>query len=253
MRLSTRFSTAARNNLLGLLLFVVAWWLVALFFPRYILPSPAAVITAAPAYLGPAFLQHLALTLGRVAVGFTAALVAGSALGIAAFILHLGEHLTSVMTGLQAVPGTILGVILLLALGIGSRVPIALVALLTLPTIAINTAGALAKRSRALEQYLQAAGARRLDLVRYLYLPTLVPTVQSNLSLGLGLSLKVVVLGEFLGSQDGLGYLLNVAALYFKMKEVLFYLCVILVATALFEVAQSLIFSLAFACYFYPE
>jgi NitT/TauT family transport system permease protein len=252
MRRSTRFSIAARNNLVGLALLLAAWFVLSLFFPSYILPSPGQVLRAIPTFLNADFASHLGLTLQRVLIGFVLAFGFGSALGILAFILHLTEHLNSFMVALQVIPGTILGIILLLVFGVGSWTPIALVALLTLPTVAINTANALAKRDLSLEQYLLSTGASRRSLVRYLYLPALIPTIQSNLSLGFALGLKVVVLGEYIGSQDGLGYLLNVAAIRFDMQAVLAYLCVVLVISALFEIGQSLFFSLFLTKYFYP-
>lgn len=244
--------TVVRNNAVGLVVLLLIWLVLAQFFPSYILPSPGATFRAAPSLLGPAFLPHLGLTLYRVLIGFALAFGAGSVLGILAFVLRLTAHLNSFMAALQVIPGAILGVILLLILGIGNGVPITLVALLTLPTVAINTANALAKRDVTLEHYLISAGGRRRHLVRHLYLPALVPTVQSNLSLGFGLALKVVVLGEFIGTQEGLGYLLNVAAIHFDMQAVLLYLSVVLAIGAAFEVAQSLVFGLAFAKYFYP-
>lgn len=253
MRRSTRFSTAVRNNIVGLAVLVGIWSILALFLPSYILPSPLAVLAAAPTFLSNALLSHLGITMYRVAVGFALAFGAGSALGILAFTLRLTEHLNSFMAALQVIPGAILGVILLLVLGIGSGVPIALVALLTLPTIAINTANALAKRNVALEHYLLSVRARRRDLIRHLYVPALIPTFQSNLSLGFGLSLKVVILGEFIGAQEGVGYLLNVAAIHFDMKTVLFYLAVILLFSALFEITQSFMFDVFLKKYFYPE
>ncbi len=254
MKHTSRFSTwiVVRNNAVGLALLLVIWLILAQFFPSYILPSPGMAFRAAPALLGPAFLPHLGLTLYRVLVGFALAFGAGTALGVLAFTLRLTEHLNSFMAALQVIPGTVLGIILLLVLGVGSWVPIALVALLTLPTVAINTANALAKRDVSLEHYLVSAGGRRRHLVRHLYLPALLPTVQSNLSLGFGLALKVVVLGEFIGTQAGVGYLLNVAAIHFNMQAVLLYLSVILVIGALFEVGQSLLFGLLFEKYFYP-
>ncbi len=253
MKRTARFSTAARHNVVGLASLVAIWFILAQFFPDYILPSPVTVLAAAPTYLDQAFGHHLLLTGYREATGFAIAYLAGSALGIAAFVLGVTEHLNSLMVALQVLPGVILGVIFLFVLGIGSWVPIALVALLTLPTIAINTANALAKRSLALEQFLIAAGANRRHLVEHLYLPALIPTFQSNLSLGFGLSLKVVILGEFIGAQAGIGYLLNLAAIHFNMKAVLFYLGVALLATALFEIGQSLLFGTFLGKYFYPE
>ena len=248
----TRFSTAVRNSLAGLALLLAAWLVLSFFFPGYILPSPAQVLRASPTILDANFAPHLGQTMQRVLIGFLLAFGSGSALGILAFILHLTEHLNSFMVALQVIPGAILGIILLLLFGVGDWTPIALVALLTLPTIAINTANALARRDLSLEQYLLSAGARRRRLVRHLYLPALIPTIQSNLSLGFGLGMKVVVLGEFIGSQDGLGYLLNVAAIRFDMQAVLAYLCVVLVISALFEIGQSLGFSLFLTKYFYP-
>jgi NitT/TauT family transport system permease protein len=233
--------------------YFAAWLILALLFPRYIVPSPVLVFSDIASYLPPDFSYHLALTLYRVLIGFVCALLAGSAIGILAFFTRKTEHLSSLMLALEVIPGTILGIILLLVLGLGSTVPIALAALLTLPAIAINTANALNKKNVALEQYLVSAGGSRRDLIRYLYLPALVPTSQSNLSIGFGLVFKLVILGEFIGAQDGLGYLLNVARIYFNMKEVFFDLTVVVVVSALFQAAQALLFSGSLRKYFYPE
>ena len=244
---------ALQSNTTGLLLFIAAWFILALFFPPYIIPSPVTVLGEVPSYLQPGFAYHLALTLYRVLAGFACAFLLGTGVGIAAFLARKTQHINSLMLGLEVIPGTILGIILLLALGLGNAVPIALAALLTLPVIAINTANALNKKDVALEQYLVSAGGSRRDLIRYLYLPALVPTLQSNLSIGFGLSFKLVILGEFIGAQDGIGYLLNVARIYFNMKEVFFYLMVVLLVAALFQAVQSSLFTLCLPKYFYPE
>jgi NitT/TauT family transport system permease protein len=195
----------------------------------------------------------LALTLYRVVAGFAVAFLLGSAAGVLAFLARKTQHLSSLMLALEVIPGTILGIILLLALGLGSAVPIALAALLTMPAIAVNTANALSKKNVALEQYLVSGGAGRRELIKYLYLPTLVPTTQSNLNIGFGLAIKLVILGEFIGAQDGMGYLLNVARIYFNMKEVFFYLLVVVLVSALFQSAQSLLFTVSLRKYFFPE
>jgi NitT/TauT family transport system permease protein len=244
---------AIGSNTTGLLLFLVAWFILALFFPPYIIPSPVTVLGEVPTYLQPGFTYHLALTLYRVLAGFVCAFLLGTGVGIVAFIFRGTQHLNSLMVGLEVIPGTILGIILLLALGLGNAVPVALAALLTLPIIAINTGNALNKKNVAQEQYLVSAGGGRRDLIKYLYLPTLVPTTQSNLSIGFGLAFKLVILGEFIGSQDGIGYLLNVSRIYFNMKEVFFYLTVVLLIAALFQAVQSSLFTLCLPKYFYPE
>jgi len=253
MKLSPRFFTAIRNDVSGLLVFVILWGISSFFFPPYILPSPGAVLSEIPTYLHHDFPHHCVVTLYRVFVGFAWALGLGTGLGILAYSVKLTNLLNSFMSALQVLPGIIIGVIFLLVFGIGHQTPIALVAFLTLPTIAINTTNALAKKNVGLEHYLLSAGGTRRHLIQYLYLPALIPTLQSNLTIGLGLSLKVVILGEFIGSQDGIGYLLNVARVYFKMKEVFFYLFIILLVTVVFQIVQNSLFALWLKKYFYPD
>jgi ABC-type nitrate/sulfonate/bicarbonate transport system permease component len=58
-------------------------------------------------------------------------------------------------------------------------------------------------------------------------------------------------MGEFIGSQDGLGYLLNVARNTFNMKEVFFYLAALLVFTLLYQSVLSLLSTTLFRKYYY--
>jgi len=91
------------------------------------------------------------------------------------------------------------------------------------------------------------------DIIKDLYLPSLIPATRSNITLGMGLGLKVVVLGEFIGSQDGLGYLLNVAKIYFQMDKVFFYLIILLLFMVIFELVVNLFFILFFQKYLLSE
>ena len=238
------------RSLIGFGLFIALWALAAGFFPAYVLPSPRAVLRDLPAHVDGAFPHHLAATLGRVGLGFLAAFVLGTALGVGAHVLRAAEQLSTLMIAQQVVPGTILGVIFLLIFGVGGATATVLVTVLTLPLVAINTVNGLAKVDTRLAEAMRVMGGGTIDLVRHLYLPTLVPTIQSNLTLGFGLALKVAILGEFMGAQNGLGYLLNVARVYFRMDEVFFYLFIVLLMTLVFQIAQSLFFSVGLTRYF---
>jgi len=145
----------------------------------------------------------------------------------------------------------ILGVIFLLMFGLGSTTPILLVAFLTLPTMTINTINGLSRKDQAQEEYLCTIHSRRAGYLKYVYLPALMPVLESNLTLGMSMAVKVVVLGEFIGTQDGLGYLLNNARITFDMKAVFFYLVVLLVFTLVYDALQSAIFTVFFKKYFY--
>lgn len=247
------FFISIRNNVFALILFIVLWGISSLFFPSYVIPSPLLVLSNGISYLQAEFWQQLFLTIYRVGAGFCCALLLGTLSGILAVGVNKAQYLNTLMVLFQVIPGTILGIIFLLVFGIGSSVPIALVAFLILPVISINTSNALAKKNVLLEHYLRSIGGKRTHLVKNIYVPILIPTFQSNLTIGFSLSLKIVILGEFIGSQDGIGYLLNLSKIYFKMDEVFFYLFVILLMMVCFQIAMNVFFTIFLGKYFYPE
>ncbi len=251
MTTTQTFFTSLRNELVAFLLFMGLWSFTALFYPVYIIPSPLAVATSYPAFLPQGFLHHLAVSGFRILIGFGLSISVGVLLGILVFTKKWAMTVNALMSALNVLPGMVLGVIFLLVFGIGDATPIALVAILTLPTITINTVNGLTKRDTALEQYLTSIGAQKSHFVKYLYLPALVPTLLSNLSIGMGLGIKVVLMGEFIGSQDGLGYLLNTARMTFDMKEVFFYLVLLLLFTLIYQAGLSLLSSSILRRYFY--
>ncbi len=253
MKPTRNFITALRNEAIGVGLIVAVWSILTLFYPAYIIPTPWDTLTNAWNHPPQQLSHHLAVTLYRVLAGFSLSLLAGTLLGGLAFLQNWGAPLNSLMMALQVLPGTVLGVILLLMCGIGNATPILLITLLVLPTLAVNTLNGLQKRNEKLEEYLISIRSRKSAIFSNVYLPILVPVLQSNLSLGMGLAVKVVVLGEFIGAQDGLGYLLNNARIFINMKEVFFYLLILLVFSLLFQAVQSILFSLFFSKYTYAE
>jgi ABC-type nitrate/sulfonate/bicarbonate transport system permease component len=253
MKTTLSYFTSLRNEVVGLGLVLAAWAVISVFYPAFIFPSPWEVLTNASASLPPNLFQHLVVTLYRVLIGFSVSLIVGTLLGLLAFIKKWGGQLNSLMMALQVLPGTVLCVIFLLVCGIGSATPILLIAFMALPTLAVNTFNGLYKKNQRLEEYLKTIKPRKAMIFSMVYLPALVPVLQSNLSLGLGLAIKVVVLGEFIGAQDGLGYLLNNARIFLDMKEVFFYLLVLLVFTLIVQALQSFVFSVFLKKYFYAE
>ena len=253
MKRLTPFFISIRNNLFAFVLFLLLWTALSGFFPSYVVPSPYVVFRDVTTYFHDDFQHHLLITMYRVVSGFLWAFTLGTLFGIIAAGINKTEHLNTLMVLFQVIPGTILGIIFLLMFGIGNRVPIALVTCLTLPFISINTSNGLAKRNILLEQYLQSIGGTRMHRVRYVYIPLLIPTFQSNLTLGFSLSLKIIILGEFIGSQDGIGYLLNRAKIYFKMDEVFFYLFIVLFIMLCFQIVQNVVSTMFLKKYFYPE
>lgn len=253
MKTSKVFISSLLNDAFALLLIVMAWYIASILYPAYIIPSPAMVISASSSLVTADCVNHFGITVYRILIGFISAFGAGTLFGVMASLAGMQKSANSLMVALQVIPGTILGVIFLLMFGIGNATPILLTIFLTLPSIVINTVNGLSKRNLQQEQYLKVLSSSRWQIIRYSYIPALIPVLQSNVSLGVSLAAKVVILGEFIGSQNGLGYLLNNARILFDMKEVFFYLLVLMLFILVFQALSTLFFSLPLRKYFYQE
>ncbi len=251
MKRQKAFSTPLRTELLGFGLVLAIWAAASTVYPVYILPSPTETFASLAEYLPTSFATQALLTMFRLVIGFGAALVMGTLIGISAYWLGFQNIANSLMVSLQVIPGTVLGVIFLLLFGLGSMAPILLVAALVLPTIVINTVRGLDNADTLLAQYLLSVHATRMATLRFIYLPALVPTLQANISLGISLASKIVVLGEFIGAQDGIGYLLNRAQITLNMREVFFYLFVLLTFSLVAQAANTLVFATIFKKYLF--
>ncbi len=252
MKVFRIFFTPLRNSLAAFSLFVFLWTALSLFFESYILPSPLEVLRDRAEFWDSAFPSHLKATLGRAGAGFFLSFLLGTVIGILSYLLRIHVCMETVMALFQVVPGLILGIVFLLVFGVGSAAPAALIVFLTAPLIAINTAGGLLKRNRFLEEMIRSFNGTAFHLVRDLWVPALVPTLRANAASGAAMALKIVLLGEYIASENGIGRLLNEAGVYFNMAAVFFYLLVILLLILFFQIAVSGVFALCFEKYLYP-
>jgi len=245
------FKPLARTSIcLGIAL--ALWSIGSLFFDSFVLPSPWDTFKNFHRLCTPLFFEHLALTLVRVVVGFSVSFAGGTALGIIAHILKITPLVESLMMMVQVLPGFIVGVIFLLMAGVGSVAPVLLIITMTTPLIAMNTAAGLAKTDPIMEKVILSFFGTRWDYIRDLYLPMLVPAMGANASMGATMAMKIALLGEFIASENGLGYLVNVSRIYFNMEEVFFYIAVILLIVMGFQLLISAVFFLFLKKYFYP-
>lgn len=247
------YFSSIKHTFYALLIFLLIWWILSMIYPPYIIPKPYEVLKNTKNYFDNNFLYHFLLSIYRTFAGFFISLVIGTFLSLITHSTKMQSTISIFLALFQVIPGTILGIIFLLLSGIGSSTPIAMVASLTISTVFINAVSVLLKSNQQLEAVVKVFGGKRRQIVKYVLLPSLIPITRSNLTLGMGLGLKVVVLGEFIGSQDGLGYLLNVARIYFQMDKVFFYLITFLLFMVIYEFLVNLIFLIFLNKYIFSE
>jgi NitT/TauT family transport system permease protein len=206
-------------RLLSIVGFFVLWAIAATLAASPTVPSPQAVaqFLARETASGDLF-YHLSVTLGRVAAAFTIAMLVGSAIGIA-----MGQHKTVdrvfdpwVILAVN-MPALVTIVLSYIWLGLTEVAAITAVALNKIPNVVIT----LREGARALDPRL-AEMARvfkfsRTRMMWHVVLPQLQPYIAAAGRSGLALIWKIVLVVEFLGRSNGVGFQIH---LYFQLFNV---------------------------------
>lgn len=189
------------------------WQLVVMVFPipAFILPGPAAVWSAAAGF-GANWIPHALATISIALLGFAVAILVG--LLLAVIIVHsrlLGQVLTPAIVIMQIVPKIAFAPLFLVWFGLGP-VPIVVVTfLVAFFPIVVNATVGLADIERDL---LDLTRVLRLSWWRVLWsirFPSALPHLFSGLKVASTLAVIGAIIGEFVGSNRGLGYLILIA------------------------------------------
>jgi len=157
-------------------------------------------------------LNHLEATFAAALAG----LVIGVALGIfcgfaAALIPLLAELLEPVMMLLNAIPRVILAPLFVIWLGIELPSKIALAVVLVAVLIFFAVYSGIKDVNQLLVERVRTLGGGRMVLLREVYIPSVTAWVLGSLKVAVGFAFTGAVVGEFVASTRGLGYLLQFA------------------------------------------
>ena len=224
-------------NVLSLPLLLVLWQLMALVFVHRLFPGPFTVAAEMwdAAIAGP-LLTDLGRTVLRATVAFAAAMVLGTALGIAFGRLRWVDQLFSgwLVVGLN-LPAIVVAIVLYIWLGLTDLALILAVIVNKLPlVISITREGvrSFAHEFDELAAVYRLSPWRRLRLV---FVPQLLPFVLAAARTGLSLIWKIVLVFEVLGSDGGVGYRIAVQFQFFDMAGILAYTAAFILVVLAFE------------------
>jgi NitT/TauT family transport system permease protein len=232
-RAATRTRSAARHRrfepkyLYGAASVVVVlalWQLVAALRikPAIVLPGPADVVKAFGTLLRSDAIWTDLLTSGReLLYGLVLATVIGLPLGlVTGWYTRLSYLLNPLITFLYATPRIALTPLLIIWLGIGDASKIAIVFLMAIFPILINSASGVQNLDPQVLRVARCFGAGDLQIFRTIALPGSVPFIVSGLRLAVGQALIGVFVAELSGATHGVGMLMNTAGQQFQTSVV---------------------------------
>lgn len=220
-------------RILSLTGFLLFWMVLArLYADASVLPAPMDLVSPFVAEIRSGeLLYHMGITVGRVLAAFTLAMGAGALLGLVMGSQpQIDRWLDPWLVVFLNLPALVLIVLCYLWIGLTEAAAITAVTLNKIP----NVATVVREGARALDPELKAMAKvyrlSALSRLRHVVLPQLAPYLAGAARSGIAVIWKIVLVVEFLGRSNGVGFQIH---LYFQ----------------LFDVAMVLVYSLSFIAF----
>lgn len=223
--------------LASVVLFLLAWHALSLRYPAFILPGPLAVAqTGAEKLADGSLLTHAATTLIEALGGLLAGGGLGALCGYLIARSALAERLLSpFIVASQGIPVVAIAPLLFIWFGSGLFSKILVCALVVFFPITINVAAGVRGIPQAWRDLFAALRATRAETLLKLEIPGALPMILAGARIGATLSVIGAVVGEFLSSTSGLGFLVKQGTgLYDTPLVMLGVVCIMLVALGLY-------------------
>ncbi len=196
---------------------VVMGWAKPLF-----VSSPTRIVKALLAMIADGSIwTHLAVSGMEFFFGYALAVVVGIPLGILmGWYRRLNAVLDPFVSALYATPRIALVPLIIIWFGVDLGAKIAIIFLATVFPILVSTITGVRTIDRDFIKVARSFGASDRQLFLTVALPSSVPMLLTGLRLGLGHALIGIVVGEMIGAQAGIGYMMSLAGATFQTDRV---------------------------------
>jgi len=199
-------------SFLVIILFLWQFATKFLHIPEYILPAPSQ-IAASFQKSSSIFLKHTLVTSGEIISGF----IIGAALGIILAIAIsaskiLFKTIYPLIISIQSLPKLALAPLFVIWFGFGILPKIIITALVVLFPVMINTIKGLLSVSPDLLDFMRSLRATRPQILFKIQIPASMPYLFAGLKISAALAVVGAIIGEFVGADKGLGYLIMISS-----------------------------------------
>jgi ABC-type nitrate/sulfonate/bicarbonate transport system permease component len=211
------FTRVLRSTRTARLLFPLAvlaiWQLGFMMMETYILPSPAETLNfmwdeiRLETLSRHTLYQSFAISLGRLAIGFSFALVIGTVIGLLMGLFKPVEwFLYDTVVVVLAIPSLVWGLMTGLMFGFGNLAPIVTVMAVGIPFVILNVLEGVKNTPKELFDMSKSFKVPRSRTVRHVLIPSLMPFLFAALRYGFANGWKGLVLAEVFASSNGAGW-----------------------------------------------
>jgi taurine transport system permease protein len=205
----------------GTIIFIILIWTLVTnlkLVPPLYLPAPKAVLlkfidVAQRGYMDATLWEHLLASLLRVFYALILAVVVGIPLGI---LIGINKFFHAVIDPLiefyRPVPPLAYLPLIVIWFGIGEFSKVLLIALAIFAPVVVTTSNGVRSVSQVTIRGAQTLGANSYQLVRYVILPSALPSILTGIRIGLGIGWSTLVAAELIAATKGLGFMIQSAS-----------------------------------------
>lgn len=231
---------------LSILVFLLAMWELCAkigLIDSFISSSPSRIITT----IGTLFTEnnlfyHISVTLYETVLGFLIAVILGYLIALALWWSEtLRKILEPYIVVLNSLPKIALGPIIIVWCGSGSKAIIFMAVLIGIIVAIITMLNGFLATDKDKILLLRAMGANKIQVLTKLVIPGSFPTLISMLKISVGMAWVGTIMGEYLVSRAGLGYLIVYGGQVFKLDLVMASTVILCILAALMYALVALL------------
>ncbi|MBE5747050.1 MAG: ABC transporter permease [Clostridiales bacterium] len=213
----------ARLAILFLLLFV--WELSAKneWINPFITSSPSRIYkTIVGLYKNGSLFHHVGTTLWETLAGFAIAVVLGYSIALVLWWSDIARRISEpYFVVLNALPKIALGPLIIIWFGTGHESIVFMTILIGLIVAILNMLNGFMATDKNKLLLLQSMGANKLQILTKLVIPSSLPNFISMLKINVGMAWIGSIMGEYIVSKAGIGYLIVYGGQVFKLDLVM--------------------------------
>jgi NitT/TauT family transport system permease protein len=201
---------AALERVAVFIVLAALWeWAVDIFAIKpYLLPALSSVLRSLW-HNRMMLLEQALVTGGEIVLGYAAAVIGGVLMALAIFTWPLAYRMFyPVLVVFQGLPKIALAPLMIVWVGYGTSSKVLMAFLFAFFPVMITTLGGLAGTPEHLVEHFRAIRASPWTMFRRLRLPAALPSIMDGCKTAMPLAVIGAIVGEFVGSQRGLGYLI---------------------------------------------
>ena len=201
---------AALERVAVFIVLAALWeWAVDIFAIKpYLLPALSSVLRSLW-HNRMMLLEQALVTGGEIVLGYAAAVIGGVLMALAIFGWPLAYRMFyPVLVVFQGLPKIALAPLMIVWVGYGTSSKVLMAFLFAFFPVMITTLGGLAGTPEHLVEHFRAIRASPWTMFRRLRLPAALPSIMDGCKTAMPLAVIGAIVGEFVGSQRGLGYLI---------------------------------------------